>query len=152
MSVNHRHALTIPVNEMSNTHHSKAQAPGPAEESAHLPAEPSPLSPDSTIHIYGKGGERKEYIFRGLYNSSFAHQSLFPIPPSSSEDGSYFLHPHTAVPSISPTKEMGSASQMHPETRAENPATTQRSPQAAIRHNHILMSLTLSTRPTGEHQ
>lgn len=52
-------------------------------------AEPSPLSPDSTIHIYGKGGERKEYIFRGLYNSSFAHRSLsFPSTPAL-RDGSY---------------------------------------------------------------
>lgn len=83
MSMNHRHTLKIPVNEMSNTHHPKPRPPGPAEESAHLPAEPSPLSPNSTIHIYGKGGERKEYIFRGLYNSSFAHQSLsFPSPAS----------------------------------------------------------------------
>lgn len=79
--MNHRHALKIPVNEMSNTYPSKTQTPRPADRSAHLPAEPSPLNPDSTSHIYGKGGERKEYIFRGLYNSSFAHQSLsFPIP------------------------------------------------------------------------
>lgn len=129
MSMNHRHALKIPVNEMSNTHHTKPQPPGPAEESTHLPAEPSPLSPDSTLHIYGKGGERKEYIFRGLYNSSFAHQRLsFPSPPSL-RDGSYFLHPRTAVPPPFPTKEKGSPTQMHLRPRAQdNPATTQRSP------------------------
>lgn len=156
MSVNHRHPLKIPVNEMSNTHRTKPQPRGPAEESSHLPAEPSPLSPDSTIHIYGKGGERKEYIFRGLYNSSFAHRSLsFPSPPSPG-DGSYFLHPHTAVPPPFPTKEKGSARRTHPETRArEDPANhtpLPASPGAATRHDHLLTSLTLSTRPTGEHQ
>lgn len=95
MSMNHRHTLKIPVNEMSNTHHPKPRPPGPAEESAHLPAEPSPLSPNSTIHIYGKGGERKEYIFRGLYNSSFAHQSLsFPSPASLRDSSLLSSPPH----------------------------------------------------------
>lgn len=89
MSMNHRHALQIPVNEMSNTHHSKPRAGGGERTSA---AEPSPLSPDSTIHIYGKGGERKEYIFRGLYNSSFAHRSLSLSHPPSPCTPRWLLH------------------------------------------------------------
>lgn len=40
MSMNHRHSLKIPVNEMSNTHHTNPQAAGPAEESAHLQQSP----------------------------------------------------------------------------------------------------------------
>lgn len=151
MSMNHRHTLKIPVNEMSNTHHPKPRPPGPAEESAHLPAEPSPLSPNSTIHIYGKGGERKEYIFRGLYNSSFAHQSLSFPSPASLRDSSYFLHPHT---NISNKREGfdADAPQDKGRRRPRHHTTHPKSSSAAIRHNHVLTSLTLSTRPTGEHQ
>lgn len=95
-------------------------------------AEPSPLSPDSTIHIYGKGGERKEYIFRGLYNSSFAHQSLsFPSPPAL-RDGSYSPHPHTAVPPTCPTKENALATQMHPRSRAQGQLVTTQRPHIPI--------------------
>lgn len=127
--VHESQTLKIPVNEMSNTHHTKPQPPGPAEESAHLPAEPSPLSPDSTIHIYGKGGERKEYIFRGLYNSSFAHQSLsFPSPPPF-RDGSYSSSPsHRCAINIANRREgFGNADAPQDKPR-EDPATTQHSP------------------------
>lgn len=116
MSMNHRHALKIPVNEMSNTYHSKTQTPRPADRSAHLPAEPSPLNPDSTSHIYGKGGERKEYIFRGLYNSSFAHQSLSSPSPFSRRGLllSSPSSPHLIIISFASNKRKGSGWQTCP--------------------------------------
>lgn len=116
MSMNHRHALKIPVNEMSNTYPSKTQTPRPADRSAHLPAEPSPLNPDSTSHIYGKGGERKEYIFRGLYNSSFAHQSL-SSPSPFSRRGLWLSSPsspHLIIVSFASNKRKGSGWQTCP--------------------------------------
>lgn len=80
-----------------------------------------------------------------LIRASLSH------PPPSLQDGSYFHHPHT---NISNKREGFDADvpQNKGRRRPRHHTTLPTTSSAAIRHNHILTSLTLSTRPAGEHQ
>lgn len=75
----------------------------------------------------------------------------FPSPPSL-RGGSYFLHPHTTVLTTFPGFNHTDAPQEQGRRRPSHCTTPPASSAAAVRHNHILASLTLSTRPTGQHR